>query len=55
MWPWIPLGFDVAREGIDEVDVLKVDVEGFEGQVFEDATKPLARGKALTIIFEFCD
>src|SRR4029077_19389191 len=36
----------LAREGIDEVDVLKVDVEGFEGQVFEGATKLLARTKA---------
>jgi FkbM family methyltransferase len=45
----------LAREGIDEVDVLKVDVEGFEGQVFEGATKLLARSKAPTIIFEFCD
>jgi len=45
----------LAREGIDEVDVLKVDVEGFEGQVFEGATKLLARSKTPIIIFEFCD
>jgi hypothetical protein len=45
----------LAREGIDEVDALKVDVEGFEGQVFEGAAKLLARSKAPLIIFEFCD
>jgi FkbM family methyltransferase len=45
----------LAQEGIDRVDVLKVDVEGFEGQVFAGATKLLAGSRAPTIVFEFCD
>jgi hypothetical protein len=43
------------QDSIDRVDVLKVDVEGFEGQVFVGATKLLAGSRAPTIIFEFCD
>jgi FkbM family methyltransferase len=45
----------LAQDGIDRVDVLKVDVEGFEGQVFVGATKLLAGSRAPTIVFEFCD
>lgn len=45
----------LAEEDIDEVNVLKVDVEGFEMQVFVGATNLLARSRGPTIIFEFCD
>jgi FkbM family methyltransferase len=45
----------LAEDGIDRVDALKVDVEGFEWQVFLGATKLLAGRRAPTIIFEFCD
>lgn len=45
----------LAQDGIDRVDVLKVDVEGFEGQVFVGATKLLTGSRPPIIIFEFCD
>jgi FkbM family methyltransferase len=45
----------LAQDGIDRVDALKVDVEGFEGQVFVGATKLLTGSRPPTIIFEFCD
>jgi FkbM family methyltransferase len=45
----------LAEDGIERVDVLKVDVEGFEGRVFAGAMKLLTGSRAPTIIFEFCD
>ena len=45
----------LAQDGIDRVDALKVDVEGFEEQVFLGATKLLTGSRPPTIIFEFCD
>lgn len=45
----------LAEDGIDKVDILKVDVEGFEGRVFAGAMKLLTGSRAPTIIFEFCD
>jgi FkbM family methyltransferase len=45
----------LAQDGIDRVDALKVDVEGFEWQVFVGATKLLTGSRPPTIIFEFCD
>ena len=43
------------EQQIEKVDVMKVDVEGFEAAVFEGATKLLAGDKAPVILFEFCD
>jgi FkbM family methyltransferase len=45
----------LAQDGIERVDILKVDVEGFERQVFVGATKLLTGSRPPTIIFEFCD
>ena len=40
---------------IGRVDVLKVDVEGFEVSVFQGARRLLRRNDAPLIVFEFCD
>jgi len=45
----------LAEAGIGKVDVLKVDVEGFEAAVFRGAQKLLSRPDAPVIVFEFCD
>ena len=43
------------EEQIEKVDVMKVDVEGFEAAVFEGAEELLAGDKAPLVLFEFCD
>lgn len=43
------------EQQIEKVDVMKVDVEGFEAAVFEGAEKLLASDTAPLILFEFCD
>jgi FkbM family methyltransferase len=45
----------LAEKGIRHVDVLKVDVEGFEAAVFRGAVKLLTGEAPPVIIFEFCD
>jgi FkbM family methyltransferase len=40
---------------IEHVDVLKVDVEGFESAVFMGAQRLLSGPKPPVVIFEFCD
>ena len=42
----------LARHGLARVDLLKVDVEGAEPEVFAGATKSLASGAIRTIVFE---
>ena len=48
---------DTALEqtGIKHVDVLKIDVEGFEVSVFKGAHKLLTGTRPPLIVFEFCD
>jgi FkbM family methyltransferase len=45
----------LAGRGIDHVDVLKVDVEGFEASVFRGARRLLAGERPPLVIFEFLD
>ncbi|MCI0391796.1 MAG: FkbM family methyltransferase [Acidobacteria bacterium] len=40
---------------IGQVDVIKVDVEGFEAAVFRGAEKILTGNKPPVVVFEFCD
>jgi hypothetical protein len=41
--------------GIDRVGAVKVDVEGFEAQVFLGAANLLNSDRPPTVVFEFCD
>ena len=45
----------LTEQGIQHVDFLKVDVEGFEAAVFRGARCLLTSSKSPVIIFEFCD
>jgi len=45
----------LGEEGIERVDVLKVDVEGFEAAVFRGAERLLTGPHPPPVIFEFCD
>ena len=45
----------LSEEGIEHVDLLKVDVEGFEFHVFQGARKLLTSEKPPLIVFELCD
>jgi len=45
----------LTEEGIDRVDLLKVDVEGFESAVFQGAKQLLTGQNPPLIVFEFCD
>jgi hypothetical protein len=45
----------LIEAGVDRVDVIKVDVEGFERDVFRGAIKVLSAERAPVILFEFCD
>jgi FkbM family methyltransferase len=45
----------LAEEAIDRVKVLKVDVEGFEVNVFKGAQSLLTSSQPPCVIFEFCD
>jgi FkbM family methyltransferase len=45
----------LTEAGAGEVDVLKVDVEGFEAAVFRGAEKLLTSPRAPLIVFEYCD
>jgi FkbM family methyltransferase len=53
--PSRPLDQLLAEEGVTHVDLLKVDVEGFEAQVFRGARKLLTSDRAPVVVFEFCD
>ena len=39
----------------ERVDMIKVDVEGFEAAVFQGAEKILTGNKTPIVVFEFCD
>lgn len=45
---------DVALSGIGTVDVMKVDVEGYEAEVLKGMANLLSKGLIKTIFFEFC-
>lgn len=45
----------LAEEKVTQVDLIKVDVEGFEAAVFEGAENLLSDNRAPMILFEFCD
>lgn len=45
----------LIEEGIGHVDLLKVDVEGFEAAVFRGAKQLLTGERPPVILFEFCD
>jgi FkbM family methyltransferase len=45
----------LAEEGVTHVDLLKVDVEGFEAQVFRGARGLLTSERPPVVVFEFCD
>jgi len=45
----------LIEENIHHVNVLKVDVEGFESAVFRGAKKLLTSDRPPLVIFEFCD
>jgi len=45
----------LEEAGIHHVDVLKVDVEGFEVSVFRGAQKLLTGTRSPFVVFEFCD
>ena len=45
----------LSERGVDRVDLIKVDVEGFEVGVFKGAEKLLNGPDAPLIAFEFCD
>ena len=45
----------VKQAGISHVDVIKVDVEGFELGVFRGASSILSQSRAPVIVFEFND
>ena len=45
----------LEQTGIEHVDVLKIDVEGFEVSVFRGAQKLLTATRPPLILFEFCD
>lgn len=42
------------EKGIREIDLLKVDTEGFEQEVFKGAAELLSRAGILRVYFEFC-
>jgi hypothetical protein len=45
----------LEAEGITQVDLLKVDVEGFEAGVFQGAEGLLTGTRPPVVLFEFCD
>ncbi len=53
--PAITLDRVVENLGIDHVDMIKIDVEGFEAHVIQGAHKLLTSDHAPQIVFEFCD
>ena len=53
--PAFTLDTMLRENGIEQVDVMKVDVEGFEASVFEGARELLTGANPPIIAFEFCD
>lgn len=51
--PQLRLDDEIARMGVERVDFVKVDVEGYERAVFEGAQGALADGRIRNILFEF--
>lgn len=51
--PVVTLDGFCAERGLDRIDVLKIDVEGFELQVLQGAEEMMASGKIDMILFEF--
>jgi FkbM family methyltransferase len=53
--PTRTLDWILKAENVDRVDVLKVDVEGFEAAVFRGAEELLTGPHPPMVVFEFCD
>jgi FkbM family methyltransferase len=51
----LTLDYILGEQMIERVDVIKVDVEGFEAAVFQGAEKILTGNKTPIVVFEFCD
>ena len=49
----IALDDEIERQGIDFVDFLKIDVEGYEMSVLKGASRALAEGRIGVVLFEF--
>lgn len=49
------LDYILSEQMIRQVDLIKVDVEGFEAAVFQGAEKLLTGNKPPIVVFEFCD
>jgi len=49
------LDYLVGEQMLGRIDVIKVDVEGFEAAVFQGAEKVLTVNKPPVVVFEFCD
>lgn len=49
------LDYLLDEQMVERVDVIKVDVEGFEAAVFQGAKKILASNTPPVVVFEFCD
>ena len=45
----------VRAQGIARVDFIKIDVEGFESQIFKSGANLLSQSEAPDILFEVCD
>lgn len=45
----------LTSKNIEHIDIIKIDVEGYELQVFKGGSKLLNREKSPTILFEFVD
>jgi FkbM family methyltransferase len=45
----------IAEQHLDHVDLIKIDVEGYEAQVFASGAKLLSAQNAPDIVFEYCD
>ena len=43
----------LAEQGIKEVDIVKIDVQGFEGRVFEGLEQTIRNSPGITILAEF--
>jgi len=53
--PGLPMDSVLADQQIEHVDVIKIDVEGFELFVFQGLQNLLRKANSPLIVFEFCD
>jgi FkbM family methyltransferase len=51
--PQLRLDDEIARLGVEQVDFIKVDVEGYEQAVFDGSAAAIADGRIRNILFEF--